>query len=264
MRYLLYALVRVLSFSDRRLARAGRPAFRNLSGRPEEAWLSTAIAEMLSTELVAGETLRLVSGEDVARTKLDLPLADTDSLSRNTLARLHKDLDSDWIVLGSYTALVGQPNTRIRLDVRVQDTSAGETIADVAVVGSEADLFDLVSQAGSGLRKKLGVEAVSPVEAVSVRAASPSNREAARLYSEGLARLRASDALAARDLLRQAIAADTKYSLSHSALAEAWSRLGYDKKAQEEARQAYELAANLSPEEKLVVKGRYRDIDQRI
>jgi hypothetical protein len=86
MRYLLYALVRVLSFSDRRLARAGRPAFRNLSGRPEEAWLSTAIAEMLSTELVAGETLRLVSGEDVARTKLDLPLADTDSLSRNTLA----------------------------------------------------------------------------------------------------------------------------------------------------------------------------------
>ena len=153
---------------------------------------------------------------------------------------------------------------RIRLDVRVQDTSAGETIADVAVVGSEADLFDLVSQAGSGLRKKLGVEAVSPVEAVSVRAASPSNREAARLYSEGLARLRASDALAARDLLRQAIAADTKYSLSHSALSEAWSRLGYDKKAQEEARQAYELAANLSPEEKLVVKGRYRDIDQRI
>jgi DNA-binding winged helix-turn-helix (wHTH) protein/tetratricopeptide (TPR) repeat protein len=235
--------------------------FRNLSGRPQEAWLSTAIAEMLSTELVAGEKLRLVSGEDVARTKLDLPLADTDTLSRNTLARLHKNLNSDWIVLGSYTALVGQPDTRIRLDVHLQDTSAGETIADVAVVGSEADLFDLVSQAGSELREKLGVEAVSPVEAVSVRAALPSNREAARLYSEGLARLRVFDALAARDLLQGAIAADPKYSLAHSALAEAWSRLGYDKKAQEEARHAYELAANLSREEKLVVEGRYREID---
>jgi eukaryotic-like serine/threonine-protein kinase len=235
--------------------------FRNLSGRPEEAWLSTAIAEMLSTELVAGEKLRLVSGEDVARTKLDIPLADADSLSRNTLARLHKDLDSDWIVLGSYTALVGQPGTPIRLDVRLQDTSAGETIADVAVMGSEADLFDLVSQAGSALREKLGVEAVSPVEAVSVRAALPSNRDAARLYSEGLARLRVFDALAARDLLEGAIAADPKYSLAHSALAEAWSRLGYDKKAQEEARQAFELAANLSREEKLAVEGRYRQID---
>src|SRR5580704_14413698 len=235
--------------------------FRNLSGRPEEGWLSTALAEMLSTELVAGEKLRLVSGEEITRTKLDLHLADVDSLSRNTLARVHQDLDSDLIVLGSYTALVGQPDTRIRLDVRLQDTAAGETIADVAAVGSEANLFDLVSQAGAELREKLGVEAVSPVEAVSVRASLPSNRDAARLYSEGLARLRVFDALAARDLLEGAIAADPKYSLAHSALAEAWSRLGYDKKAQAEARQAYELAANLSREERFVVEGRYRDID---
>jgi tetratricopeptide (TPR) repeat protein/TolB-like protein len=236
--------------------------FRNLSGRPEEGWLSTALSEMLSTELEAGEKLRLVSGEDIARTKLDLPLAlaDSDSLSRNTLERLHKDLDSDLIVLGSYTALGEKPGTRIRLDLRLQDTAAGETIADVAVVGSEADLFDMVSQAGSRLREKLGVEAVSPVEAVSVRASSPSNREAARLYSEGLARLHVFDALEARDLLQQAVAADPKFSLAHSALAEAWSRLGYDKKAQQEARQAYDLSANLSREDRLVVEGRYRDI----
>jgi eukaryotic-like serine/threonine-protein kinase len=235
--------------------------FRNLSGRPEHGWLSTALAEMLSTELGAGEKLRLVSGEDIARTKLDLPLADADSLSRDTLARLHKDLDSDLIVLGSYTAVGEKPGTRIRLDLRLQDTAAGETIADVAVVGSEADLFDLAAQAGSRLREKLGVEAVSPVEAVSIRASSPSNREAARLYSEGLARLRVFDALEARDLLLQAVTADPKFSLAHSALAEAWSRLGYDKKAQQEARQAYDLSANLSREERLVAEGRYHDID---
>jgi DNA-binding winged helix-turn-helix (wHTH) protein/tetratricopeptide (TPR) repeat protein/TolB-like protein len=235
--------------------------FRNLSGRPEESWLSTALAEMLSTELEAGEKLRLVSGEEVARTKLDLPLADTDSLSRETLARLHKDMDSDLIVLGSYTALGEKPDTRIRLDLRLQDAVAGETIADVAVVGSEADLFDMVLQAGSRLREKLGVEAVSPVEAVSVRSSLPSNRDAVRLYSEGLARLRVFDALAARDLLQQAVALEPQFSLAHSALAEAWFRLGYDKKAQPEARQAYELAANLSRQEKLAVEGRYRAID---
>jgi DNA-binding winged helix-turn-helix (wHTH) protein/TolB-like protein len=235
--------------------------FRNLSGRPEEGWLSTALAEMLSTELEAGEKLRLVSGEEVARTKLDLPLADTDSLSRETLARLHKDMDSDLIVLGSYTAVGEKSGTRIRLDLRLQDAVAGETIADVAVVGSEADLFDMVSQAGSRMREKLGVEAVSPVETVIVRASSPSNSDAARLYSEGLARLRVLDALEARDLLQQSIAADPKFSLAHSALAEAWSRLGYDKKAQQEARQAYDLSASLSREERLVVEGRYRDID---
>jgi DNA-binding winged helix-turn-helix (wHTH) protein/tetratricopeptide (TPR) repeat protein len=235
--------------------------FRNLSGRPEEGWLSTALAEMLSTELEAGEKLRLVSGEDIARTKLDLPLADADSLSGSTLARLHKDLNSDLIVLGSYTALGEKPGTRIRLDLRLQDTAAGETVADVAVVGSEADLFDMVSQAGSQLREKLGVEAVSPVEAVSIRASLPSNRDAARLYSEGLARLRVFDALTARDLLQRAVTLEPKFSLAHSALAEAWFRLGYDKKAQQEARQAYELSANLSRGEKLAVEGRYRAID---
>ena len=235
--------------------------FRNLSGRPEESWISTALAEMLSTELEAGEKLRLVSGEDVARTKLDLPLADADSLSRNTLARLHENLDSDLIVLGSYTTLVEKSGTRIRLDLRLQDTVAGETIADVAVVGGEADLFDMVSQAGSRLREKLGVEAVSPVEAVSVRASLPSNRDAARLYSEGLARLRVLDAPEARDLLQQAVSADPKFSLAHSALAEAWLRLGYDKNAQQEARQGYDLSANLSREDRLVVEGRYRYIN---
>jgi DNA-binding winged helix-turn-helix (wHTH) protein/tetratricopeptide (TPR) repeat protein len=237
--------------------------FRNLSGRPEEGWISTALAEMLSTELEAGEKLRLVSGEDIARTKLDLPLADADSFSRNTLARLHNNLDSDLIVLGSYAALREKSGTRIRLDLRLQDTLAGETIADVAVVGSEAELFDMVAQAGSELREKLGVEAVSPAEAVSIRASVPSNRDAARLYAEGLARLRVFDALAARDLLERAIAADPKYSLAHSALAETWSRLGYDKKAQQEARQANELAVNLSREDKLVVEGRYREIDHQ-
>jgi eukaryotic-like serine/threonine-protein kinase len=132
----------------------------------------------------------------------------------------------------------------------------------VAVVGSEADLFDLVSQAGSRLREKLGMEAVSPVEAVSVRASSPSNRDAARLYSEGLARLRVFDALEARDLLEQAVAADPKFSLAHSALAEAWRGLGYYKKAQQEALYAYDLSASLSREEKLVVEARYRYINR--
>jgi hypothetical protein len=47
---------------------------------------------------------------------------------------LHKDLDSDLVVLGSFTAVGAKSDTRIRLDLRLQDAVAGETIADVAVV----------------------------------------------------------------------------------------------------------------------------------
>jgi TolB-like protein len=34
--------------------------FKNLSGQPDVAWLSTALAEMLTTELAAGEHLRTI------------------------------------------------------------------------------------------------------------------------------------------------------------------------------------------------------------
>lgn len=185
----------------------------NLSGRPEQGWLSTALAQMLSTELAAGEKLRLVSGEDVARAKISLPVGDADSLSKNTLSKLRSNLGSDFVVLGSYTSLPGKSGDRIRIDLRLQDAVAGETIAEVATSGTEGDLFDLISQAGAQLRSKLGVGAVSLSDATQVRASLPSNPEAARLFAEGLAKLRIFDTLAARDLLLQAIAADPRFPL---------------------------------------------------
>jgi TolB-like protein len=72
--------------------------FQNLSGRAEDRWLSTALSEMLCTELAAGEKLHRVSGEDVMRAKINLPLSDTDSLAKDTLARLRKNLGNDFVV----------------------------------------------------------------------------------------------------------------------------------------------------------------------
>jgi eukaryotic-like serine/threonine-protein kinase len=231
--------------------------FRDLSGRPGDAWLSTALAEMLNTELAAGEKLRLISGEDVARAKLDLLVPDAESLSGDTLARLRKSLGTDFVVLGSYASLGGKSKGKIRVDLRIQDAIAGETIAEVATTGDEDDLFELVSRSGNQLREKLGLSGVSLEEAASVKASLPTNPEAARLYAEGVARLRMFDALAARDLLQQAVALDKTYPLSRAALAASWTALGYDKKAQDEAARAFQLSANLSREERLVVEGDY-------
>jgi eukaryotic-like serine/threonine-protein kinase len=234
--------------------------FRDLSRRPEDAWISTAFAEMLSTELAAGEKLRLVAGEDVARAKQDLRLPDEESLSHDTLRRVYKNLNSDYVVLGSYSSLPGKSNANahIRVDLRLQDAVAGETVAEVATVGTEDDLFQLASQAGAQLRQKLGVPTISLDEAVTVKASLPANPEAARLYAQGLERLRVFDTLAARDLLQRAVAADPKYPLAHAALSQAWSALAYDRKAKEEASRAYELSGSLSQEDRLLVEGEYR------
>jgi tetratricopeptide (TPR) repeat protein len=236
--------------------------FKNLSGHPDAAWLSTALAEMLTTELGAGESLRMIPGENVARMKIELSLADADSLARDTLAKIRANLGAELVVLGSYTALGKESGGQLRLDLRLQDAAAGETIASVAATGTEAKLFDLVLQAGVSLRRKLGVGGVSGAEAGVVRASFPSNPRAARFYSEGLAKLRIFDALAARDLLEKAVAADPQRPLAHSALAQAWSALGYDAKAKDEAKRAFDLSADLSREERLSIEGRYREMMQ--
>jgi tetratricopeptide (TPR) repeat protein len=162
-------------------------------------------------------------------------------------------------VLGSYLDTGKDSGGKIRVDVRLQDARQGETIAVISQDGNEASLPELVTQSGASLRQKLGIADVSAAEASQVAAFASASPEATRLYAEGLAKLQAYEALAARDLLEKAIAADPNHALSHAALAQAWSQLGYDKKAEEEAKKAFDLSANLTREQHLSVEGRYRE-----
>ncbi|HEV2399596.1 MAG TPA: tetratricopeptide repeat protein [Candidatus Sulfotelmatobacter sp.] len=237
--------------------------FRNLPGRSEDNWLSSAVCEMLNTELAAGGELRMVAGEDVARAKSELPLSDEDSLGKSTLQRLRTNPGADLVVVGSYTMVPADPRRRIRLDVRLQDTAGGETIAEESVSGDENDLFNLVSNLGGKLRRSLGVAAPSEGIEIATRAALPSNEKAARLYAEGRGRLWAFDYFAARDLLSKAIAADPAFPLAHAALSDVWWHTGYDAKARAEARRALDLSNQLSQEQRLLVEGQYqRTVEQ--
>jgi eukaryotic-like serine/threonine-protein kinase len=231
--------------------------FQNLSGREQEAWLSTALSEMLRTELAAGEKLRIISGEEVARAKQELSWKSAGSLSKDGMAKVTQDFGPDLIVVGSYTVIGDEGSLKLRLDARIQDTKSGEVIAEIAETGPETNLFDLVLRAGARLRQSLGIADLSPTEALLVRAALPSKPAAAQLYAEGLEKLRVFEALGARDRLRQAIAIDPAFPLAHSALADAWAALGYDRKAAAEATRAFQLSAGLSREDRLRVEGRY-------
>ena len=230
--------------------------FKNLSARSDTAWLSTALSEMLTTELSAGGKLRTIPGESVAQTKINLMLPEEDALSPATLGRVYKNLGSDFVVLGSFLDM-GDSGRGIQLDLRVQDAALQETIASLTETGREATLPDLVTRAGADLRERLGVSGLSPAEAAIVQASLPANPEALRLYAEGLAKLRAFDARGARDFFERAITADPDYAMAHSALSDAWARLGFDLESKNEAKKAFDLAGELSREESLSVEGNY-------
>jgi eukaryotic-like serine/threonine-protein kinase len=227
--------------------------FKNLSDRPETSWVSTALSEMLLSEMAAGEQVHTIPGEVVARTEIDLGLRDTESLPPETLANVHKNLGSEYLILGSYMDADGM----VRLDLRLVDAVKGETIVTASDTAPEKSLAELVSRVGGRLRQQFGIAQLSQVESAAVFAEAPSNPDAARYYYQGLARLRSFDSLGAKDLLTRAVAEDASFPLASSALATAWSSLGYDSLAKTAAKNALDRAGNLSREKYLLVEGEY-------
>ena len=233
--------------------------FKNLSPKSDTAWLSTALSEMLTTELGAGERLRTVSSENVARMRTDLALRDEMTYAPDTLQRIRTISGSDAVILGSYVVVPDRSGGKIRVDLLIQETHTGETLKTVSETGPENELLDVVARAGSKLRDSLGAPAVTTEEATRARAALPSSSTAAKLYAEGLDKLRVFDSVAARDLLEKAAAADPANAKIQVARALAWGQLGYDDKAAEAAKRALDLSGNLSREDHLSIEARYRE-----
>ena len=149
--------------------------FKNLAGKTDEAWLSTAISEMLTTELSAGEQLRTVPGETVAHIKSNLALADAESYAKETLNKIHAQTSADDVVVGSYLALGAAADGKVHLDLKLQDAQAGETIAAFSEEGKETELTELVSRTGARLRQKLGASDIAPNDLAAIKASSPVN-----------------------------------------------------------------------------------------
>ena len=165
--------------------------FKNLSGAPGTEWLSGGLAEMLSTELGAGGKLRLIAGENVARTKLELGLADTDSSGAGhpgPAARAARHRCRGARLLHDHRRPGGTPDPPRRPPAgrgagrdhrhRRRDGHRG---AALRPRGPRRESCAVSWKCG---------EAGEPGE---VRAALPASPAAARLYSEGLNKLRLFD-----------------------------------------------------------------------
>src|SRR5262249_24800053 len=145
------------------------------------------LPEMLGSELSSGGAVRLIPGENVARAQLELGLHPGDSWGNDTLERLRRNLGSDYVVTGAYTALGSGAGAQLRLDLRLQDTISAGNSAGVFVAGPREAFFQLVGQAGQMLRDALHLSGGG------ARWQS-SNPEAVRLYTQGLERLHGFDA----------------------------------------------------------------------
>jgi DNA-binding winged helix-turn-helix (wHTH) protein/tetratricopeptide (TPR) repeat protein/TolB-like protein len=230
--------------------------FKDLGRNPETAWLGVALSEMLSTELAAGGQARLISGDNLTRTRQSISIPETNSLREPDLERLRTILGADLVVAGSYLVLDQQGSRQIRLDLRALQLPDGAEMATLSEVGPESDLFEIVSRVGGRLRQTLGLDKLSPGQVQAVQALHPSVPEAARLAAEGLERLRAFDSIKARELLERAAEIEPGSATIHSNLARVWYELGDDAEALREAHLALDLSRSLPREDRLAIEAR--------
>jgi tetratricopeptide (TPR) repeat protein len=230
--------------------------FARVSGPAESEWLSTALAEALTTEMASGDALRLVPGPEVARAVLELGIPSERGPSTRDLAGLRRDLGSDYVITGSYNVSPSDAAGLVRIDARLLDAATGEIVAPSSATGTPIQVFDLVSRLAAPLRTRLGLPAASASEALALEASLPKVPEAARLYAEGLAALRAGNPQAARAVLERGARAEPEQPLLQAALAECWSALGYEAEASEAGARALRLASNLPESVRLRVEAR--------
>jgi serine/threonine protein kinase/tetratricopeptide (TPR) repeat protein len=233
--------------------------FKNQMAIPQSDWVSTSLSDMLASELAAGDLLVPTPGESVTRMKTDMALPNEASFAPDTIKKVGSFLNCDYVVYGSFLDPGPSNGGTVRLDVRLQNAVTGDLLAAVNESGTELTLSPLAKKVGAALRAKLNLPGISLEESAALQAGIPSTSEALRFYYDGLGRLRNFDVLGARDSLTKATEADPNFSLAHAYLAEAWAALGYDEKAKQEAKSAFDLSTQLGREDKTVVEARFQE-----
>lgn len=235
-------------------------SFQNVTGDQDFHWVSTALGDGLSSEMAAGDQLRTISGEEVSRAEKDLSLPEAADYAADTLARLNKDVGCDYVLGGSYEVVGQSPKNQIHVDLRLQKTATGDTVAEASEDGTLDDLPGLMRRAGNQLRRKLGF-AAPPESEIDVASAATSPHIAAMpFYAGGVEKLRAFDLLTAKDLLLRAVKAEPNFPMAHLALAQAWADLGYDSNARDEAQKAFDLSGSLSTINRKMIEANYRQM----
>lgn len=248
------------------LGEAARSARRSIailpfaSRSPDDAWLSAALAEVLGACFAAGEALRIVPGDEVARMRTDLELRGRTSLGEDVLRRIRQYAAVDVVVTGALERTGEDGGLRVR--AQMLDTASSTVLAAGQADVAEPAFRDAAILLAGALLPQVGQLPLSDAQVTEIRATMPESLLAAHLYSDGLERYRTYDFEAARDRLTRAAEADPENPMPHYRLGALWLSLGHEDNARTEARLAFERSSGLLREQRLSIEALHHRAQQ--
>jgi serine/threonine protein kinase/tetratricopeptide (TPR) repeat protein len=220
------------------------------------AWRSTAITELLGAQLAAGEHLRVVTGERVARARIELGIGDDAALTPQALTKLAKNLGADLVVTGDIVPAEAGALS-LAFEITLVDAKSGNVLAAVSDEGREGDLFAIAARIATSLRAKIGVDEPAPTEHAVAGSSLPEDAEAARLYAEAIDQQHHFHEARAIQLFGEATKLAPNFALGHAHAAESLAHLGHADEAKVEAKRALDLSAGLPREDRLWIEATY-------
>jgi serine/threonine protein kinase/tetratricopeptide (TPR) repeat protein len=224
--------------------------FRNASGDPSLDWLGPSVAEMLSTDVGQSAQLRTVSPNVLHQILTDLRVAPATVLDPTVIRRVADFSNADRVVWGQYARFGDQ----IRIDATLQDIKNDRTVPLKIDVPNEKEIPGAIDRLAESIRQKLALPAdvLKELKASSFQPVSQS-MDALRAYNLGIGLQRDGKNLEAQKQFEAATAADPSFALAFSRLAQTYSSLGYDDKAEQSAQKAVTLSQDLPEAEKYLI-----------
>jgi len=233
--------------------------FQNLSQSADAGSLEDLLVDGLWSQLDTDE-IRFIPPSQVDDMKQNLGIKElSSSPDSKLLTRIQEYLGCDVLITGSFRVTSEAQTRKIEWNIHLIGKGDTSTLGSVQTTGAESDLGAVVGRAGKLIRTKLGVE-LSVAEESRLDSSFSTNAEALRYFSEAREKRRAFDPSGAIKALQKTLVADPKFARAHSALAEAWADLGYESKAAEEARKAFDLSSDLPAEARGLITGRYYEM----
>jgi tetratricopeptide (TPR) repeat protein len=227
-------------------------------------WLDRGVAELLTTDLAQAKTLEVISTERV-RDLINRRTKGEGWLAPGVSQGVAREAQADLFLSGALLKM----GSRLRLDLRVQETATGRVVFADKVEGDDAQaVFGMVDQATVGILNRLapGEAAAAP----NVASSLTSNLAALQAYEQGLNytdRMLLGEAEAA---FRRATELDPQFAMAYARLADGLWLSDFPAGRQAMARAA-QLAERISlpRQQKLLIQawqlsfdGRYDEAEQ--
>jgi len=232
--------------------------FRNKTGDDSLDYLRKGLCDLLISDLSQSKYLSVLPEDRLFLSLRSLKLLDAEYYDTEDLARFAEQAQVDNIVFGS----IIKSGEKLRVDPILRRISSGENIALEGIdCAGEKAIFSLVDE----ISKKIKAQLVVPPDIIvrgdldkEMESITTTSIEAYRYYIEGRQFFRKGQALKSASSLEKAVDIDPEFAMAYQMLARCYYGLpGYNERAKECMKKAFELSHRLPERECLQVQAYY-------